>query len=378
MIIFSLIITVIYSVLIIIFIVGFNKIIKFYLPIIKPEIKFSVVIPFRNEAHNLPALLESLGCINYPKSFFEILLVDDDSHDDSVAVIDKFIERSSTKDQFDIQILKNYRRSNSPKKDAITTAIEQSNNDWIVTTDADCIVPKNWLTVINAFIIKYQPKLIAAPVGYINTKTFLEKFQLLDLLSMQAVTMGGFGIGQPFLCNGANLCYEKKAFLSVNGFKDNDHIASGDDIFLLEKIMKCFPNGALFLRSSQAMVLTKPEKTLKNLIAQRVRWASKSTNFKNLFAKFVALVVLFMNSTVLILFFLSLFKITDWQFFIAIFILKFIVDLSLIVPSANFFDQNKNLVSYLLSSLIYPTFTVLIVVKVLSKSYYWKDRKYKQ
>ena len=38
------------------------------------------------------------------------------------------------------------------------------------------------------------------------------QFQAFDLLSLQTATMGSFGWKLPFLCNGANLCYNKQDF----------------------------------------------------------------------------------------------------------------------------------------------------------------------
>ena len=40
---------------------------------------FTVIIPFRNEFENLPALLNSIAELNYQNSLFEIILVNDDS-----------------------------------------------------------------------------------------------------------------------------------------------------------------------------------------------------------------------------------------------------------------------------------------------------------
>ena len=65
-------------------------------------------------------------------------------------------------------------------------------------------------------------------------------------MSLQGSTVGGFGIGHPFLCNGANLAYKKHHFIQLNGFKGNDTIASGDDIFLFEKFIHAFPRQVHF------------------------------------------------------------------------------------------------------------------------------------
>jgi cellulose synthase/poly-beta-1,6-N-acetylglucosamine synthase-like glycosyltransferase len=122
---------------------GFDKITAFNLSDKVPKTAFSIIIPFRNEQNHLDTLLKSLMNLNYPKSLFEVILVDDDSEDKSQEVIKKVLKPHTTSN-FQIRIIKNVRMSKSPKKDAITTAISQAKYDWIITTDADCIVPKYW------------------------------------------------------------------------------------------------------------------------------------------------------------------------------------------------------------------------------------------
>ena len=63
----------IYCLLIFGFIIGFESVEEFKLKGTNPTHKFSIVIPFRNEAENLTALLSSIKNINYPAHFFEIL-----------------------------------------------------------------------------------------------------------------------------------------------------------------------------------------------------------------------------------------------------------------------------------------------------------------
>ena len=87
MIIFSVVILALYCSLIIAFIVGFDKVENFESTKISPETKFSVIIPFRNEAENLKSLMHSISLLNYPKELYEILFIDDDSEDDSVNLI---------------------------------------------------------------------------------------------------------------------------------------------------------------------------------------------------------------------------------------------------------------------------------------------------
>ena len=60
---------------------GFNRVKRFTKNDTIPTTSFSIVVPFRNEAENLPKLLHTISNLNYPKELFEVLLVDDESEE---------------------------------------------------------------------------------------------------------------------------------------------------------------------------------------------------------------------------------------------------------------------------------------------------------
>lgn len=379
MILFFTIITVLYLLLILALAFGFDKIDDFKVEDIKVETKFSVIIPFRNEAENLPELLASLSELNYPKSHYEIIFVDDDSQDDSVDIISNIndiIPSIFGTTRTDIRVINNIRTSNSPKKDAITSAIKTAEHDWIVTTDADCILPKFWLDTLDCFIQKKQCEMVVAPVTYHTINSFLKRFQFLDFLSLIGATIGGFGIGKPFLCNGANLAYSKALFLKLNGFDGNDSIASGDDIFLLQKAIKHNKEAIKFLKSRAAIVKTKPQPTLKTLISQRKRWAAKTSSYNSVFGKIVGLIVLLMNAVLVCGFVLVLFGLLHYKSILYIFIIKSLVDFLLLFKTIRFLEQENYLSSFIFSSVLYPFFSVYIAFVSLFSKYKWKGRSF--
>lgn len=373
------IITISYCILIGSFIIGFDKVEAFDVQDLDEKTNFSVIIPFRNEAENLPDLLKSINKLDYPEHLFEILLIDDASEDNSVEIINSFVnKRPFDCAQGHITIINNKRISNSPKKDAITTAIHFAKNDWIVTTDADCIVPEKWLKTLDAFIQTKSPKMIIAPVTYSVGNTFFEHFQLLDFLSLQSATIAGFGINKPFLCNGANLAYKKELFKRLNGFEGNTKIASGDDIFLMEKALQTCPENIKHLKSKKALVFTKPQASIKDLVQQRLRWAAKAVSYNNTFGKRVGLIILSMNALIIVVFFLTIIGALRFELLILIFATKFFLDVFLIYKSAHFFNQHLNSISYILSSLLYPVFSVYIAVSSMFFGFKWKDRAFKK
>ncbi|ARV16171.1 glycosyltransferase family 2 protein [Polaribacter sp. SA4-12] len=369
-----------YAILIVSLTIGFKKVDEFNEILENNSTSFSVVIPFRNEAKNLPLLLESITELNYPKELVEFILVDDDSSDNSVEIIKKCqVERSRNLkpldcDRVDIRVIKNIRTSNSPKKDAITTAISIANNNWIVTTDADCIVTENWLKNLDTFIQEKNSKMVVAPVNYKVENNFLEQFQLLDFMSMQGTTIGGFGIEFPFLCNGANFAYRKDEFLKLNGFEGNNNIASGDDIFLFEKFIKADKRSVHYLKSKEAIVTTFPVKSWRDLINQRTRWAAKTSSFSSIKVKLIGLLVLLTNFLVIYYLFTQ-----SIEVLLIPFVIKMVIDLFLFLPTIQFFEHKSSFYKwYIFASLLYPFFSIFVIFNSLFFKYNWKGRRFKK
>lgn len=345
---------------------GFTKIKTLSIHETLPKNTFSIVVPFRNESQNLPLLLETISHLNYPKNQFEVILVDDDS-DEAFPLLNY---------KFSITLIKNQRKSNSPKKDAIKTAIQEAQHDWIITTDADCQVNTNWLQVIDNYIQQSHVKMVAAGVRYIPKKGFLFGFENLDFLSLQGATIGSFGIQEPFMCNGANFAYRKDFFYEINGFEGNDVIASGDDVFLLQKAIKKDKKALGFCFHRQSIVQTKSAENWKELFQQRVRWASKSTEYHSIFGKTVAILVFLTNlAWIASLILFGFEKISPSSLFTFIGI-KAIVDYILLKQTALFYESK---LSWLLPSLsLYSFFSTSVAFYSLFGSYQWKGRSFKK
>ena len=365
MILFLLGITIIYVLAISWLIYGFTKINQFEFIGLPPKTNFSIIVPFRNEAENLPILLESFSKLNYPTDLLEVILVDDESE-----------ERLQIADfRFQITTIDNIRVSNSPKKDAITTAMQIVKTHWVITTDADCVVHKNWLLALDNFIQLNPVSMIAGAVTYDCDNSFLHHFQQLDLASLQGATIGSFGIKKGFMCNGANFAYTKSFFQELKGFEGNSAIASGDDVFLLQKALSQFPEKVAYLKSKNTIVTTKAMNDWKSLFYQRVRWASKTTSYQIAFGKRLGLLIFMMNLGFVYAFVLVIFGIFPWFFHGLLFIIKFGIDTILIQKTNNFLTKRK--VQYLfLSSLLYPFFSTAVALYCLLGKYEWKGRRF--
>src|SRR5690606_29691860 len=356
----------------------------------EPTHKFSIVIPYRDEANNLPHLLDSFLNLEYPYTHYEILLVNDASADNSRKICADF---RNDHPYFNICLLENKRLTGAPKKDAINTAVSKAMFDHIITTDADCILPPYWLQAFDEMLEETGALLIAGPVRIYpgrqkqdaasnqrwerkraaRSKKHLYAFQEMDLMSLQAAGVGAFGLGRPFMANGANLCYSREAFIRVGRFQGNEKITSGDDVFLLQKFNK---NGLRtgFLKCRDAVVLTRPQPDLTSLISQRIRWAAKTPAYHSMFAKATSLIVLLMNFSLIACTFLVFIEMMPYEPVLYAFLAKFLADLILLYLAAGFFRRKEILRNYFWSSLVYPFFSSAVAIMSLFRKFEWKGR----
>jgi glycosyltransferase involved in cell wall biosynthesis len=353
---------------------GFTKINHFEYIGLPPKTSFSIIVPFRNEAENLPHLLESLSKLNYPTDLFEVILVDDES-EEKFSVFSFQTPVAANWRSVSVRIINNIRKSNSPKKDAITTAMQIVKTDWVITTDADCVVLENWLLTLDNYIQLHHVSMIAGAVTYDCNNSFLHHFQQLDLASLQGATIGSFGIKKGFMCNGANFAYTQSFFKKLNGFEGNDTIASGDDVFLLQKALARYPEKVAYLKSKNTIVTTKPANEWKSLFYQRVRWASKTTSYQIAFGKKLGLLVFMMNFGLVFSFGLTLFGLISFPILGLYFLIKFGIDALLIEQTNGFLTKHK--IRYLfLSSLWYPFFSTAVALYCQFGKYEWKGRRF--
>ncbi|MDL5049339.1 glycosyltransferase [Oscillatoria amoena NRMC-F 0135] len=233
-----------------------------------PAIRISVVIPVRNEEQSITPLLDDLAGQTFPPH--EVIVVDDHSTDGTLAVINARMQGNQT---FPLKVIR-LSEGASGKKKAITTAVDFAQGDIIATTDGDCRVGTEWIHSIAGCFTSEGMKLVAGAVR-LKADTFFGEMQQLEQAALTGITATFITFRMPVMCNGANLAYRKSLFNEVNGYGGNEHMASGDDEFLLKKVAGRYPGGVFFNPDSRSIVTTPQAKSVSEFVNQRVRWAGK-------------------------------------------------------------------------------------------------------
>jgi cellulose synthase/poly-beta-1,6-N-acetylglucosamine synthase-like glycosyltransferase len=337
-----------------------------------PKTSFSVVIPARNEESVIAQCLTSVLAMNYPASLYEVIVVDDFSEDKTPEIAKQNgVRLISLKDVLDQQI-------NAYKKKAVETGIRSASGEYIVVTDADCIVPSEWLRTLAWVIETEKPVMIASPVKMQSgASSLLSVFQSLDFLSLQGITAAAAGSGVMSLCNGANLCYRKKSFEEVDGFSGIDQLASGDDLLLMQKFAQAFPGRIKYCLSENVVVQTSPEKNLKAFLRQRIRWASKAMVYREKKIIVTLSLVYLTNLLPFLLFFTLFFSALYGYLLLAFILMKTMAELYFLMPVASFFKQEKQLRYFIFMQPLHIIYTVVAGLFGQAGSYTWKGRKVK-
>lgn len=357
---FCLVAGVLYAILIISFLNGWHSIPEFFRKRKIYSTKVSVILPFFNEEDTLIECIEGLLHQSIQTSEFEIILVDDQSTDNSTSIARKYADKYQRI---------SYLRSNvKGKKHALIQGINSSNGELIVTTDADCTYGKNWLATIVEYYEEFQPNMIVGPVVLETGESKFQQFQQIEFISLIASGAGAIGINHPIMCNGANLAFRKSVFLKMKDPLNLGYI-SGDDVFLLHSMKKLGNEKIHFLKSKDAFVSTLSQIDKKSFLKQRVRWVSKAKGYNDGDTKFTAIVVFAASFLWVLGIPMMVFSLKFAVSLLFLFLVKTSIDMFFLHQVSEFFGQKKQLKQIPQFEFFYGLYVAAVVFRlVLIKS----------
>ncbi|HSV88466.1 MAG TPA: glycosyltransferase [Bacteroidales bacterium] len=339
-------------------------------PSVLSEVKLSVIVPARNEEGSIKSLLESLCNQNYPRELYEVIVVNDHCTDSTGSIVQSFIKGNK---------LPNFSLINGAsyyavprKKNALEFGIRHARFNYIVTTDADCIMGRHWLQTIACFLVQEKADMVIGQVSIIPGRSLFSQFQALEFMSLTGATAGAARQGHPILCNGANLIFRKEIFEKTGGYLGNYRYESGDDMFLLHKFKKINGIRILPIKSHGAMVFTLPKAGISEFLKQRGRWAGKAPGYNDKATIITGLVVACVN-IMIVLGMVSVFfspVVFAAAFFLLIF--KGMVDFPLMWSVSGFLGNRRLLWLYPALLLVYPIYVTVVLAKGIFFKPGWK------
>lgn len=333
----------------------------------------SVVIPARNEADDIEACIESLRATDYPGDRLEIIVVDDFSTDGTAERVRAHqpaggvAADEGTVRLVDMSAIEATNGAHKPG--AVARGVEAAEGEVLLTTDADCTVPRTWL---KSMVRRCTPEtpFVAGPVGYEHSERFLPRLQALELNGLVAYGAGTIGMGVPTFCNSANVAYRRDAIAPRESAPDG----AARDEMLLQHVAYATDRQVAFNPDPEARVMTAPPETLPAYLQQQARWAHMGLRYP--FALPRALVVgLWATHAALFLACAAALALPAWREPALLLLLgKMAADAVLTVPAARHFDQRGLLRSTVPTELLLLVAVPLIGVLGTFGALEWKGR----
>jgi GT2 family glycosyltransferase len=183
--------------------------------------KYSVVIPVYNNASDLRQCLESLNAQTYDHELFEVIVVDNNSTDESAAVAESFGVRCL------------YEKTFQSSYAARNCGIKAAQGDFIVFLDSDCVAHSDWLRQIDARSDDATVGCFAGEILSAKPTTTTEHFSEAIGLLRQRGPLSGWHF-KPY-AQTANATYRQVVFQKVGMFEPT--MKSGGDAVLAWRML---------------------------------------------------------------------------------------------------------------------------------------------
>ncbi len=213
---------------------------------------YSVIIPFRNEKKRLPLILQSLKKQKHDD--FELIMVNDHSDDQG----EKLLEGHN--------LVLLHLHDEFGKFAALEKGAGVANADWILFTDADCEVERNW-------IYSYDRQIGDEAVlyaGFVEVEN--SSFFTLDMFMLIGTAAGLNYFNIPSSCAGGNLAVRRDVYEAFIEEKDDEKAVLTEDAKLLHEIHSRGWGNTRFVFDPDNVVKTRNYASLKSFFKQRLRW----------------------------------------------------------------------------------------------------------
>lgn len=218
--------------------------------------KISVVVPFYNAEETLERCLTSIQNQNVKPE--EIILLDNNSNDNSKNIVDSFISNFGESKAVYMKCIKQGVSAARNKGASIATG------DWLIFTDSDCVTSPNW---ISDYIDHFDDDRIGAVAGCIKpyppTNLVQKTLSLFTLPENPHEVVRDNCTFTKGLYPTANLAVKREIFNLVGGF--NEALSYGEDHELCRKI---YNSGHKIKAAKNAIVEHIHRKSLRKMVKQ--------------------------------------------------------------------------------------------------------------
>ncbi|MBS1627034.1 MAG: glycosyltransferase [Bacteroidetes bacterium] len=254
----------------------FSRLAAFKVPLKQQnqEQPVSIIICARDEAENIVKNLPGVLVQDY-KTTHEIILVNDNSIDESKYIIDEF--KKSFKNLTHIELTQEAKMI-SGKKFPLSMGIKSAKYETLLLTDADCVPASElWVQKMQDGY-KSGIEIVLGYGAYHKKNGLLNKLIRFETFHTALQYLSYALAGLPYMGVGRNLSYKREVFIKNKGFSSINHIPSGDDDLFINQVAN--KQNTTIVIDAAAHTLSEPKHTWKSWMNQKYRHYTTSKYYK--------------------------------------------------------------------------------------------------
>ena len=324
-------------------------------------LNISIIIAFKNEENNLASLFSSLQGMIYPIDKYEVILVDDDSSDNS---FQKAIELSNSKPNY--HVFRVHDKKYPGKRGALDFGISNAKYPYILITDADCMPAQKWLIGYSEhFSLKFDMLFGLAP--FQQNRGLVNAISCFENLRSSILTFSFARLNLPYSAAARNFGFTISAFKRLGGFGNTLETPSGDDDLLIREAVK---NNLVIgvVDFEESYVISNPKSSVNDFLNQKARH-TKTSHYYLPIHKF--LLGLWHLSNILSL--ASILFLTINPLFVLPFITKMLIDTISVLLIQKKFQYSFKIHEIPLLQMLYEIFLIVNFLASFRRNIPWKD-----
>ena len=333
-------------------------------PVTRPDsqnrLNFSIIIAAKNEELNIPSIIKSLQKLDYPEENFEVIIVDDNSSDNTYNVAKGLIQNISN-----FYVMKVGDKEFPAKKGALSFGIKKAHNPFILITDADCRPQEDWLKF---YLEKFQDgyDFIFGHAPFYQNNSIVNKISCFENLRSALLIFFTSKTGITYSASARNFGFKKLSFEKIKGYSNTSETLSGDDDLLLREAVKNKLRIDSIL-NRRSFVYSKTKAILSDYFNQRARHTKTSFYYlpgrQFFLSSWHLLNLFFLFSPILVIF---------NKLFLFLFFIKLLIDSITIKSLQKNFGYRFSILEILYLQVIYELFLIVHFINALFNKDKWK------
>lgn len=322
----------------------------------------SIIIAARNEEKDISYCISSLISQSYDKNKTEIILINDESEDNTLPIMKKFQQESSVIKIVNVVPEVSHLKG---KARALAQGLDIASGEIILITDADCVAHKDWAKSIVEFA--NQGVDIVAGFSVIKNKDVFSSVQQLDWIHLQTMSSAGMALNRPLGIIGNNFSFRKKCYDAIGGYRNIPFTVTED--FALFEQMRKQNFSAIYPCLVEATIFTQPCKTVVNVMKQKHRW-SRGGRKMELHGYLVLAIAFFMMLSFVVAPFVST------KMWLTVWLIKFTSDFLLMFPTLGRLRLLGQMKYFFLFEFYFIAQAFVVPILLTQKAVVWKGRVY--